>query len=230
MRSKFMANTRNEFVFQPARFEEANIHFSKFFYLQVKRFVEPVQLVAVSFHAIQHFVEGDRQFLKLIARSVKEEVDGVHTIQEYLRGNFFWCKLLANYTRSPRDRKYLRELLGPLIHANIIEDPALDLESDPMQIYRSAINNEELRTGRPSQRPLDIPREIAIKDPETRDMFIDHLRDLREISDQFLLALEALLHKMPYGIRFICQQTFESLCEHFPREPQKHLLQIQFRY
>lgn len=164
--------------------------------------------------------------LKLIARSVKEEVDGVATIQEYLRGNFFWTKLLANYTRSPRDRKYLRELLGPLIHANIIEDPALDLESDPMQIYRSAINNEELRTGRPSQRPLDIPREVAIKDPETRDMFIDHLRDLREISDQFLLALEGLLHKMPYGIRFLCQQTFEALCEHFPREPQQHLLQV----
>ncbi|PBP24279.1 Ras GTPase activating [Diplocarpon rosae] len=164
--------------------------------------------------------------LKLMARSVKEEVDGVHTIQEYLRGNFFWSKLLANYTRSPRDRKYLRELLGPLIHANIVEDPALDLESDPMQIYRSAINNEELRTGRPSQRPLDIPREIAIKDPETRDMFIDHLRDLREISDQFLLALEALLHRMPYGVRFICLQTLEALCERFPREPQKRLLQI----
>jgi Ras GTPase-activating-like protein IQGAP2/3 len=164
--------------------------------------------------------------LKLIARSVKEEVDGVTSIQEYLRGNFFWSKLLSNYTRSPRDRKYLREVLGPLIHTNIIEDPALDLESDPMQIYRSAINNEELRTGRPSQRPLEIPREIAIKDPETRDMFIDHLRDLREISDQFLLAMEALLHKMPYGIRFICQQTFEALFQHFPRESQQHLLQI----
>lgn len=164
--------------------------------------------------------------LKLIARSVKEEVDGVTSIQEYLRGNFFWSKLLSNYTRSPRDRKYLRELLGPLIHANIVEDPALDLESDPLQIYRSAINNEELRTGRPSQRPLDIPREIAIKDMETRDMFIDHLRDLREISDQFLLALEALVHKLPYGIRFICQQTFQSLCDHFPREPQQNLLQI----
>ena len=164
--------------------------------------------------------------LKLIARSAKEEVDGVNNIQEYLRGNFFWSKLLANYTRSPRDRKYLRELLGPLIHTNIIEDPALDLESDPMQIYRSAINNEELRTGRPSQRPLEIPREVAIKDPETRDMFIDHLRDLREISDQFLLALEALLHKMPYGIRFVCQQIFESLLQHFPREPHRHLLLI----
>ncbi|KAF4622679.1 hypothetical protein G7Y89_g14348 [Cudoniella acicularis] len=164
--------------------------------------------------------------LKLIARSAWEEVDGVTSIQEYLRRNFFWSKLLSNYTRSPRDRKYLRELLGPLIQTNIVEDPALDLESDPMQIYRSAINNEELRTGRPSQRPPDIPREVAIKDPETRDMFIDHLRDLREISDQFLLALEALLHKMPYGIRFVCQQTFEALCQHFPREPQDRLLQI----
>lgn len=164
--------------------------------------------------------------LKLIARSAREEVDGVNSIQEYLRGNFFWSKLLSNYTRSPRDRKYLRELLGPLIQSNIIEDPALDLESDPMQIYKSAINNEELRTGRPSQRPLDIPREVAIKDPETRDMFIDHLRDLREISDQFLQALEALLHKMPYGIRFICMETFSALCQHFPREPQHRLLQI----
>lgn len=164
--------------------------------------------------------------LRLIARSIKEEVDGSSSLQDYLRGNFFWSKLLANYTRSPRDRKFLRDLLGPLIRENIIEDPSLDLESDPMQIYRSAINNEELRTGQPSRRPLDIPRELAIKDKETREMFIDHLRDLREISDQFLLALEDLLHKMPYGIRFVSQQIYQALCERFPREQQQHLLQI----
>jgi Ras GTPase-activating-like protein IQGAP2/3 len=164
--------------------------------------------------------------LRLIARSIKEEVDGSSTLQDYLRGNFFWVKLMANYTRSPRDRKFMRDLLGPLIRDNIIEDPSLDLESDPMQIYRSAINNEELRTGQPSRRPLDVPREVAIKDKETREMFIDHLRDLREISDQFLLALEELIHKMPYGIRFISQQIFQALCERFPRENQSYLLQI----
>ncbi|KAI1759987.1 hypothetical protein GGR53DRAFT_109346 [Hypoxylon sp. FL1150] len=164
--------------------------------------------------------------LKLIARSIREEVDACSSIQDYLRGNFFWSKLLSNYTRSPRDRKYLRDLLGPLIRDNIIEDPALDLESDPMQIYRSAINNEELRTGRPSRRPLDISRDMAIKDQETRELFIDHLRDLREISDQFFLALEDLLPRMPYGLRFICQQTFEALRQRFQREPQHHVLQI----
>lgn len=164
--------------------------------------------------------------LKLIARAIREEVDACNTLQDYLRGNFFWTKLLLNYTRAPSHRKYLRELLGPLIRDNIIEDPALDLESDPMQIYRSAINNEELRTGRPSNRPLDIPREMAIKDPETRDLFIDHLRDLREICDQFLLALEDLLPRMPYGLRFVCRQTFEALCQQFRREHQTQLLQL----
>ncbi|KAI1209766.1 uncharacterized protein F4807DRAFT_426228 [Annulohypoxylon truncatum] len=164
--------------------------------------------------------------LKLIAKSIREEVEACTSIQEYLRGNFFWSKLLSHYSRSPRDRKYLRDLLGPLIRDNIIEDPALDLESDPMQIYRSAINNEELRTGQPSRRPLDITRDLAIKDPETRELFIDHLRDLREISDQFFLALEDLLPRMPYGLRFICQQMFEALRQRFQREPQHHILQI----
>lgn len=164
--------------------------------------------------------------LKLISRSIREEIEACAALPDYLRGNFFWTKLLQNYTRSPRDRKYLRDLLGPLIRDNIIEDPALDLESDPMQIYRSAINNEELRTGRPSQRPLDVPREVAIKDPETRELFIDHLRDLREICDQFLLALEDLLPRMPYGLRFVCRQTYEALCQHFQRDHQAHLLQV----
>ncbi|TQS36966.1 hypothetical protein Golomagni_02574 [Golovinomyces magnicellulatus] len=164
--------------------------------------------------------------LKLITRSAKEEVDGASSIKEYLRGNFFWTKLLANYTRSPRDRRFLRELLGPLLQTNIIGDPALDLESDPMQIYRSAINNEELRTGQASHRSLDIPREEAIKDSETRQLYINNLRDLREISNELLLSLESLLNKIPYGIRFVCQQTFQALCEHFSSEPRQLLLHV----
>lgn len=164
--------------------------------------------------------------LKLIARSISEEVDGSNTIQEYLRGNFFWQKLMAHYTRSPRDRRYLRDILGPIVRDNIIEDPALDLESDPMQIYRSAINNEELRTGQASQRPRDLPRELAIKDPETRDLFIDHLRDLREICNQFLSALEEMMPRLPYGMRFVCKQMVSSLYQHFKRDPPQYLLQV----
>ncbi|KAI0457348.1 hypothetical protein F5B21DRAFT_521199 [Xylaria acuta] len=185
-----------------------------------------IELLIMGLFGYAQKTREEYYLLKLIARSIREEVDYCNSVQDYLRGNFFWTRLLTNYSRSPRHRKYLRELLGPLIRDNIIEDPALDLESDPLQIYRSAANDEELRTGQPSRRPLDIPRDLAIKDPETRELFIDHLRDLREICDQFLVALEELLPRIPYGLRFICQQIFEALCDRFKREPQHHILQL----
>ncbi|PKS09884.1 hypothetical protein jhhlp_004507 [Lomentospora prolificans] len=186
--------------------------------------VKKTELLVMSLFGYAQKRREEYYLLKLISRSIREEVEGCRTVQDYVRGNFFWSKLVANYTRSPRDRKYLRDLLGPLIRNNIVEDPALDLESDPMQIYRSAINNEELRTGRPSHRPLDVPREVAIKDPETRGLFIDHLRDLREVCDQYLAAFEDLMPKLPYGLRFLCRSIFESLCQQFPHEPQHQLL------
>ncbi|KAJ9666286.1 iqgap- protein [Coniosporium apollinis] len=164
--------------------------------------------------------------LKLISRAIKEEVDSCSSLQDYLRGNFFWSKILNNYIRSPRDRKFLKDLLGPLIKENIIENEGLDLESDPMQIYRSSINNEELRTGQRSRRNPDVPREEAIRDPETRETFIRHLQDLRDIADLFFASMEDLLHRMPYGVRFVAQQTFEFLRGKFPREDQHYLLQV----
>jgi Ras GTPase-activating-like protein IQGAP2/3 len=183
-----------------------------------------IELLMMSLFGYAQKRREEYYLLKLIARSVREEVDCCRSPQDFARGNFFWAKLLSNYARSPRDRKYLRDLLGPVIRDNIVEDPALDLESDPMQIYRAAINNEELRTGRPSRRPLDVPREVAIKDPETRELFIDHLRDLREICDQFFAAWEDLMPRMPYGLRFLCRQMYDALCQHFSREPPHQIL------
>jgi Ras GTPase-activating-like protein IQGAP2/3 len=164
--------------------------------------------------------------LKLMTRSLKEEVDGSATLQEYLRGSFFWGKLFNSYIRSPRDRKFLKDIFGPLIKEHIIENEHLDLESDPMQIYRSAINNEELRTGQRSHRDPNISRDQAIKDTETRETFIHHLQDLRDIADQFFTITEEVLHKMPYGVRYVAQQMFEELRLKFPYEAQEQLLQI----
>lgn len=164
--------------------------------------------------------------LKLITRSIKEEVDSCQSVKEYLRGNFFWGKVFGAYIKSPRDRKYMRDLFGPIIKDNVIDNPELDLESDPMQIYLRAIENEQLRTGQRSRRNPDIPREEAIRDEETKRTFIAHLQDLRDITDQFFTALEELLFKMPYGVRYIAQQMFNCLTAKFSNDEQSHILQI----
>ena len=164
--------------------------------------------------------------VKLITRSMKEETDNCASMQDYLRGNFFWAKLFSAYIKSPRDRKYMRNLLSPIIKDNIVDNPELDLESDPMQIYLSAIENEQLRTGRSSQRSPDIPREQAIRDPETKRTFITHLQDLRDIADQFFAALEDGLQRMPFGVRYVAQQMFQNLTSRFQHEEQGYILQI----
>ena len=164
--------------------------------------------------------------IKLITRSLKEEIDHCPSLQDYLRSSFFWTRLFAAYAKSPRDRKYMRDIMGPVVKEGIIDNPELDLESDPMQIYLSAIENEELRTGQRSQRNPDIPREAAIRDPETKRTFITHLQDLRDIADQFFLCLEEQLHRMPFGIRYIAQQMYEYLVARYPHDERGHILQI----
>ncbi|KAM5472909.1 iqgap-related protein [Microsporum audouinii] len=164
--------------------------------------------------------------IKLIVRSVKEEIDHSASLQDYIRCNAFWTKLLAAYIKTPRDRKFTKDLFGPLVKEAIIDNVDLDLESDPMQIYRSAINNEELRTGKRSRRRPDVPREEAIRDPETRETFIRHLQDLRDIVDQVLALLEDSLHRLPFGIRFIAQQMYEQLLAKYEEEDRGYILQL----
>ena len=163
---------------------------------------------------------------KLIARSVKEEVDSAMSLQDYIRLHAFGTKLFTAYVKSPRDRKFLRDVMGGVIKENFLDNPQLDLESDPLQIYRSAINNEELQTGHRSQRNPNVPRDEAIRDQETRETFIEHMQALRDITDQLLLCLEESLHRFPYGVRFVARQMHDHLMARFPGEDAGLVLQL----
>ncbi|KAI5789447.1 hypothetical protein FPQ18DRAFT_261565 [Pyronema domesticum] len=168
--------------------------------------------------------------LKLIARSVQEEVSRCSRPEDFLRGNFFYVKIVNSYIRSPRDRKFLRLLLGPLINEEFINNEQLDLESDPLQIHRASINNEELRTGQRSTRDPDLPRHLAITDAITRAEFIHHLEQLKELSLEFLRLLENNIDHMPYGIRYIASQSLAALVERFPEVSPSALSQIVLHF
>lgn len=164
--------------------------------------------------------------MKLITRAMKEEIDNCPSINDYLRGNYFWTKLFGAYIKSPRDRKYMRDILSPIVKDSIVDNPELDLESNPMQIYQSAIQDEELRTGQKSQRNPDITVKEAILYEDIKRTFVTHLQDLRDLVDQFFLELGDHLQKMPFGVRYIAQQMFQSLSARFQHEEQGYILQL----
>jgi Ras GTPase-activating-like protein IQGAP2/3 len=158
--------------------------------------------------------------LKLLSTSTHQTVAQSQNLDDFQRvqNGAFAQRLLLSYVRSPRDRSYLKSLLGGLIKDEICAQQHLDLESDPLQIYRAILNNEELSTGRPSPRPRDLPREVVIREPDVRPKYVEHLQHLRDLCDGFFLSLEETMHRMPYGVRFVAAEQYKGLCEQFPHE------------
>ncbi|KAJ2381003.1 iqgap- protein, partial [Coemansia sp. RSA 2559] len=79
--------------------------------------------------------------LKLFCAAIQIELSAIYTLSEFLRGNPIFIKLAVHYNRGAKERKYLRDLLQPTIK-KVIDDPDLDLESDPLAIYRTLIREE----------------------------------------------------------------------------------------
>lgn len=163
--------------------------------------------------------------LKLFQRCIVEELALVQNVQEFVRGNAQFIKLVLQYNRGAKERQYLRDLLGPLVRG-IMDDDGLDLETDPCAIYRATINQEEMETGQPSRRPMEVNFHEALADPIARTIFIRHLQALRATTELFLSTILASASKMPYGIRYIARELYNSLQEKFPQESQTSLLKV----
>jgi Ras GTPase-activating-like protein IQGAP2/3 len=166
--------------------------------------------------------------MKLLSASSQQAINQAQNLEDYqrLQNGAFAQRLLLSYVRGPRDRAYLKSLLGGMVRDGICAQQHLDLESDPLQIYRAILNNEELSTGRPSQRPRDLPREIVIKEADVRPKYIEHLSNLRDLGDSFFQSLEETLHRMPYGVRYVAMEQHRALCDRFPHEDPAHLAML----
>ncbi|CAO1630340.1 unnamed protein product [Parajaminaea phylloscopi] len=163
--------------------------------------------------------------LKLFQRCISEELSMVSSVQEFIRGNAQFIKLVVQYNRGAKERQYLRDLLAPLVHG-IIEDESLDLETDPSAIYRATINQEEMETGRASTRPLDVGFQDALADPMARTIFIRHLQALRATTEAFLSTIVGSTRRMPFGIRYIGREVFRALQSKFPQESEDRLIKV----
>ncbi|KAJ3219368.1 hypothetical protein HDU67_001587 [Dinochytrium kinnereticum] len=153
--------------------------------------------------------------LSLIKTAIKIEVDEISKIDEFWRSNPFFIKLVLHYTRGAKERQFLRDLLQPLLKV-IMSDASLDLECDPLFIYKSLIREEESRTGEQSTRPYDATAAQAAQDPDVIERQRKNSVKLKHITDQFLASIMKSIKTMPFGIRYIAMQLKEIIREKFP--------------
>ncbi|KAI9032900.1 Rho GTPase activation protein [Phycomyces nitens] len=163
--------------------------------------------------------------IKLCKYCIAEEMRFVKDTQEFMRGNYTFMKLVVQTNRGAKEREFFRKLLTPLITL-VVGNDTLDLETDPVSIYNKAINEEESRTGMLSQRKPSATSREVLAYPDIRETFILHLRNLREITENFLTAITSVIDDVPYGIRVVARELRLVLEENFPDEGQERIVKI----
>lgn len=157
--------------------------------------------------------------LKLFQAAIIEEIKAAPHIHEIIKGYPMYVTVAVQYVR-PKQVAYVREALYTMIN-EVISQRELDLETDPVQIYKARVNDEETRTGKPSLRPKDVSFHEAVADPETRVEFIRHLQKLHFLTRDFVNAITGSTRKMPYGMRCIARELLLALRIKFPNEPEE---------
>lgn len=70
----------------------------------------------------------------------------VDQIQEIVTGNPTVIKMVVSFNRGARGQNALRQILAPVVK-EIMDDRSLNIKTDPVDIYKSWVNQMESQTG-----------------------------------------------------------------------------------
>jgi len=196
----------NYFIcFKPSR----SIWLNLFYKWNVRSWVALLKLWSSLFGYAQNNRE-EFLLLRLFKCAITNEVEQLSDVNEFLKGNPVFIRLGVHYNRGAKERAFLRNLLQPLVKS-VLEDDKLDLDTDPLNIYRNLIRAEESKTGQRSSRPFDISKEDALAQEDVKQAFVERLKMLGDITSKFLTAIIASLKSLPYGLRYISGELVAAL-------------------
>ncbi|NWS71161.1 IQGA1 protein, partial [Crotophaga sulcirostris] len=163
-----------------------------------------------------------RLFQTALQEEIKSKVDQIH---EIVTGNPTVIKMVVSFNRGARGQNALRQILAPVVK-EIIDDKSLNIKTDPVDIYKSWVNQMESQTGEASKLPYDVTPEQALNHEEVRTRLDASIRNMRTVTDKFLSAIVSSVDKIPYGMRFIAKVLKDSMHDKFPDAGEDELLKI----
>ncbi|XP_053317929.1 ras GTPase-activating-like protein IQGAP1 [Spea bombifrons] len=164
--------------------------------------------------------------LRLFKTALQEEIKSkVDQIQEIVTGNPTVIKMVVSFNRGARGQNALRQILSPVVK-EIMDDKSLNIKTDPVDIYKSWVNQMESQTGEASKLPYDVTPEQAMTHEEVRNRLDSSVKYMRTVTDKFLAAIISSVDKIPYGMRYIAKVLKDTLHEKFPDAGEDELLKI----
>uniref|UniRef100_A0A3Q3MEQ9 IQ motif containing GTPase activating protein 3 n=1 Tax=Mastacembelus armatus TaxID=205130 RepID=A0A3Q3MEQ9_9TELE len=168
-----------------------------------------------AFLLLQLFTEALRYEIRLKVEQPRDVVTGNPTV----------IKMLVNFYRHARGQNALRESLGPALQ-DVLLDRTLSIRTDPVEVYKTWINQTETQTGHKSSLPYEVSPEDALSHPEVQRRIDIAIINLKNLTDRVFKAITSNLHKLPYGLRYTAKVLRDSLKAKFPRASEDELYKI----
>ncbi|KAF8076365.1 ras GTPase-activating protein [Lyophyllum atratum] len=181
-----------------------------------RRFTERVVLTLFGYGQDRR---EDYLLLKLFQLAIREEIDSATSLDSIVHGHPMYINVAVHYVR-PKQITYARDAFQGIIR-EVANSEDLDLEADPSVIHKTKIELEEIKSGTASTKVKDVTFREALKDPDTRPIYIRHLQVLQWWTEAFVTAIKQSTRKMPYGMRFLARETLFHLRERFPDAPEE---------
>nr|XP_033785202.1 ras GTPase-activating-like protein IQGAP2 isoform X2 [Geotrypetes seraphini] len=164
--------------------------------------------------------------LKLFETALQEEIKSkVDQIQDIVTGNPTVIKMVVSFNRGARGQNTLRQLLSPVVK-EIIDDKSLIINTNPVEVYKTWVNQLEMATGEASKLPYDVTTEQALTHSEVKGRLEASIQSLRAVTDKVLVSIFSSLDMVPYGMRYVAKVLKNSLHEKFPDATEDELLKI----
>ncbi|XP_075463816.1 ras GTPase-activating-like protein IQGAP3 isoform X1 [Ascaphus truei] len=164
--------------------------------------------------------------LKLFRTALQEEINSkVDIVQDIITGNPTVIRLVVSFYRSARGQNALRQILSNVVK-EVLQDKTLNIRINPVEIYKSWINQVETQTGKKSKLPYDVTPEQALGHPEVQRRLDISVRNLIAVTDKFFSTITANVDQIPYGMRYVAKVLSNSLSEKFPKAKEDEIHKI----
>ncbi|KAL7423921.1 iqgap-related protein [Cryptotrichosporon argae] len=184
-----------------------------------RRLVEGVTLILFGFG---HSRREEYLFHKLLQLSVHEEVLRSNSLPELADARFAITSVTTQFVK-PTLTPYLQRVLGDHV-ARVVAARDLDLCTDPVELYHRILNAQESATGVPSNAPRDLMADQVLQvNIDARTMYIQHLQELRALTNFLVQTLVQTTQYMPYTIRLLARECLFALRVKYPDSPDGEL-------
>ncbi|XP_071537174.1 ras GTPase-activating-like protein IQGAP1 isoform X2 [Panulirus ornatus] len=164
--------------------------------------------------------------LKLFKTALEEEIRcKVLRLSDIVSGNPLVVKMIVSFNRKRAGQASLRDMLGPLIH-KVLSDNNMQINTNPVEIYKTWVNQLEMHSGQASGLPYAVNEEQALQYAEVQKRLAQAITKLKEVTLSFCQQITTSRDLIPYAMLYMARVMRCALQRRFPHVPEKEILKV----